>query len=95
MGCPRALSRRRGHTAGSISIVFDDGRAITGDLLMGGVLGGYVLPRIPGYHYYAEDLPQVRRSIRKLLDLGVKQFFPGHGGPLDAAAVEKRFRDES
>jgi glyoxylase-like metal-dependent hydrolase (beta-lactamase superfamily II) len=80
-----------GHTAGSISVVFDDGRAITGDLLMGGILGGYVFPSMPGYHYYADDPGEVRRSIKKLLDLGVKQFFPGHGGPLDAAAVEKRF----
>jgi hydroxyacylglutathione hydrolase len=93
-GIPAKIVSTPGHTAGSVSIVFDDGRAITGDLLMGGILGGYVFPSIPGYHYYADDLSQVRQSIKKLLDLGVKQFFPGHGGPLDAAAVEKRFRGE-
>ncbi len=93
-GIPAKIVTTPGHTAGSVSIVFDDGRAITGDLLMGGILGGYVLPSIPGYHYYAEDLSQVRRSINKLLDLGVKQFFPGHGGPLEAAAVARRFRGE-
>jgi glyoxylase-like metal-dependent hydrolase (beta-lactamase superfamily II) len=91
---PARVVSTPGHTAGSISVVFVDGRAITGDLLMGGILGGYVFPRLPGYHYYAEDLSQVRRSIKKLLDLGVTEFFPSHGGPLDAAAVEKHFRRE-
>jgi hydroxyacylglutathione hydrolase len=90
-GIPARIVTTPGHTAGSISVVFDDGRAVTGDLLMGGVLGGYVFPSIPGYHYYADDLAMLRQSIKKLLDLDVKKLFPGHGGPLDAAAVHKRF----
>ena len=91
-GLPASIVSTPGHTRGSISLVFDDGRAIVGDLLMGGILGGYVLPRIASYHYYAEELSQVLRSIKKLLDLGVKEFFPGHGGPLSADAVYRKFR---
>ena len=80
-----------GHTPGSISILFDDGRAIAGDLMMGGSLGGSLRPFDPGYHYYAEDLAALRRSIRKLLDRGAKTIYLGHGGPLEAGRVRERF----
>ena len=36
-GIPATIHQTPGHTAGSISVVLDDGRAIIGDLLMGGV----------------------------------------------------------
>ena len=80
-----------GHTAGSISIVFDDGQAIVGDLIMGGYLGGKFLPRLPDYHYFADDLTLVQQSVKKLVDLGVERFYVGHGGPLDYRDVIKRF----
>src|SRR5712692_8692082 len=92
---PYGLSARivhtPGHTPGSISVIFDDGQAIVGDLLMGGYLGGAFRPRSPDYHYFAEDLSVVRESIRKLIGLGVKKFHPGHGGPLDSADILRRF----
>jgi len=80
-----------GHTPGSISILFDDGRAIAGDLMMGGIWGGAYRRFDPGYHYYAEDLTELRRSIRKLLERGAKTIYLGHGGPLEAARVRERF----
>jgi len=90
-GLPAAVLHTPGHTPGSISILFEDGRAIAGDLMMGGSLGGAVHPFDPGYHYYAEDLGEVRRSIRKLLDRGAKTIYLGHGGPLEAGRVRERF----
>ena len=90
-GLPATVLHTPGHTPGSISILFEDGRAIAGDLMMGGSLGGAIRPFDPGYHYYAEDLTGLRRSIRKLLDRGAKTIFLGHGGPLDAARVRERF----
>ena len=80
-----------GHTPGSISLLFDDGRAIAGDLMMGGSLGGAYHASDPGYHYFAEDLNELRRSIRKLLERGAKTIYLGHGGPLEAGRVRERF----
>src|SRR5208282_822502 len=99
-GSTRALKERlripaavhtAGHTPGSISILFDDGRAIAGDLMMGGSLGGAYHATEPGYHYFAEDLTELRRSIRKLLDRGARTIYLGHGGPLDAGRARERF----
>jgi hypothetical protein len=35
----------------------------------------------------ADDLGQIRASLKKLLDLGATRFFVGHGGPLEAERV--------
>jgi hydroxyacylglutathione hydrolase len=80
-----------GHTAGSISVLLANGEAIVGDLMMGGNIGSALFPSKPNYHYYADDIAQVRKSIKKLVDLRVKKFHVGHGGPLDAEAVIHRF----
>jgi glyoxylase-like metal-dependent hydrolase (beta-lactamase superfamily II) len=90
-GLPAAVVHTPGHTPGSISVLFEDGRAIAGDLMMGGSFGGAVHPFDPGYHYFAEDLAELRRSIRKLLNRGAKTIYLGHGGPLDAERVRERF----
>jgi len=90
-GIPATVVHTPGHTPGSISILFEDGRAIAGDLMMGGSLGGALHPSEPGYHYFAEDLTELRRSIRKLLDRGAKTIYLGHGGPLEAGRVRERF----
>ncbi|HKO04713.1 MAG TPA: MBL fold metallo-hydrolase [Candidatus Acidoferrales bacterium] len=90
-GIPAAVVHTPGHTPGSISILFDDGRAIAGDLMMGGSLGGAYHATEPGYHYFAEDLTELRRSIRKLLDRGARTIYLGHGGPLDAGRARERF----
>lgn len=71
-----------GHTNGSISILFKNGKAIIGDVLMGGYLGGKFAPTKPDYHYFATDIRQVNNSIEKLLKLNVQTFYVGHGGPL-------------
>lgn len=80
-----------GHTAGSISVLLPDGQVIVGDVMMGGYMGGNLIGARPNYHYFADDLDAVHRSIRALLDADVKTFYVGHGGPLARADVEKRF----
>jgi glyoxylase-like metal-dependent hydrolase (beta-lactamase superfamily II) len=80
-----------GHTAGSLSVLLPDGRAIVGDVMMGGYMGGNLFGARPNYHYFADDLDAVHGSIRALFDAGVKTFYVGHGGPLARANVEKRF----
>jgi glyoxylase-like metal-dependent hydrolase (beta-lactamase superfamily II) len=80
-----------GHTAGSLSILLADGRAVVGDVLMGGYMGGHFFPHLPNYHYFADDLAQVHASINKLVSAGVSSWYPGHGGPLTTKSVLKRF----
>jgi hydroxyacylglutathione hydrolase len=80
-----------GHTKGSISIEFDNKEAIIGDLLMGGFFGGTVFPHLPGYHYFADDLNEVKNSIQKVLGLNLSKYYVGHGGPLSAERVKKWF----
>lgn len=77
-----------GHTAGSMALVTSAGEVLVGDLVMGGFLGGRVFPRRPNYHYFAEDLAQLRASLRELLSLPVTTVYPGHGGPLDPARLK-------
>jgi hydroxyacylglutathione hydrolase len=80
-----------GHTAGSLSILLNDGQAIVGDLLGGGSFGGNLFPSRPRYHYYADDLEQTRASIKKIMSLKPKRLYVGHGGPLEAEVVKTYF----
>lgn len=86
-----------GHTSGSLTLLTDAGDAFIGDLLRGGALGGYVMSGVPKYPYFVGDVEKdkqtVRASVQKLLDLGARRFFVGHGGPLTRAAVERWLSD--
>lgn len=90
-GMPVRLMPLPGHTSGSMALLLPGGKAIVGDVLMGGFMGGNFLPHLPDYHYYADDLQAVHRSLKALLDAGVHTWYPGHGGPVTTKAVLKRF----
>lgn len=80
-----------GHTPGSISLVFDNGDAIVGDILRGGLMGGTFLPQKPNYPYFLYDNAHkttLLASIRQVLDAGANRLFVGHGGPLHRTDVE-------
>jgi glyoxylase-like metal-dependent hydrolase (beta-lactamase superfamily II) len=81
-----------GHTAGSISVITTAGDAIIGDLLMGGFLGGKVLPRLAQLHYYAEDLPTLWASVQRLLGWTTGRVFTSHGGPLTPDSIRRLMR---
>lgn len=80
-----------GHTDGSLSLLLAGGAALVGDLLMGGHLGGALAPGRPRYHYFAASREQVGASLGRVLSLGPRQLYVGHGGPLAAEAVARRF----
>ncbi|HKB40014.1 MAG TPA: hypothetical protein VKD72_26495, partial [Gemmataceae bacterium] len=80
-----------GHSAGSVTVLTATGEAIIGDLLMGGYATGKLFPHVPTLHYFVEDMPTLRASIRKLLDWAPSRVFTGHGGPLRLDAIRRRF----
>ncbi|HZZ81571.1 MAG TPA: MBL fold metallo-hydrolase [Gemmataceae bacterium] len=76
-----------GHTPGSISLLTPEHEAIVGDLVMGGYFGGWLWPHRPGLHYFAEDIAQIKASMRSLLAMAPTVVHPGHGGPLLARDI--------
>jgi glyoxylase-like metal-dependent hydrolase (beta-lactamase superfamily II) len=83
-GLPGRIVATPGHTPGSVSIVLDGREAIVGDLLM-----AMVSPRRPTLPIFADDLEQVKTSIRTLLQMGCHRFYLGHGGPCEAELVRR------
>lgn len=74
-----------GHTADSISIVLDNGTAIIGDIIMGGVFNA----KKPHMPFVALDADKNTASIKKLLEYPVEVFYAGHGGPFKVNDVKK------
>lgn len=87
-GVPGRVVHTPGHSPGSVSIVLETGEAFVGDMAMNGL----PLTRRPDLPIFAEDIEEVRRSWRKLLELGVTTAFPAHGRPFAASAIEQRLR---
>ena len=86
-GIAGRASAMPGHTRGSMVVLLDDGRALVGDMILGGYLGGAIRPQRAGEHYFHADRDQNRRNIRILLEHSVQAFYLGHGGPVDRASV--------
>ncbi len=78
-----------GHTDGSLVVVLPGGDAFVGDMVLGGYMGGGLLPASPGRHYFHDDAPRAENHLRELLRNGTKRFYPGHGGPITARAMRK------
>ncbi len=77
-----------GHTAGSISVVIENDKAIVGDLVSSGILLGGIVRTHKAKRPPFEDNPlQVSQELQSIADKGVTTFFMGHGGPLPQAEV--------
>ena len=97
-GIEGVLVATPGHTRGSMSIFLPEARdasgkelgptALVGDLVM----GGFVLHAFPGPPFFASGWEELRASMARLKALGVRTILPGHGGPLEAARVYRRYR---
>jgi glyoxylase-like metal-dependent hydrolase (beta-lactamase superfamily II) len=83
-GIPGVVIHTPGHTAGSVSVLLDDGRALIGDLAMNGLPSLSFRPRLP---IVAQDLPQLARSWRLLCEAGATIVYPGHGAPFPAQSL--------
>nr|WP_319388252.1 MBL fold metallo-hydrolase [uncultured Cohaesibacter sp.] len=77
-----------GHTPGSLSIFFEDGRVIAGDLAASGILlGGIVLRHRAKCPPFEEDSSLVAASLDQLLSRGGRKFYICHGVPLPAKRI--------
>ncbi len=66
-----------GHSASSISVVLDSGEAFVGDTLFNVFPIGRLFPP------FADNVPQLLESWRRLLEIGPSVIYPGHGAPID------------
>lgn len=76
-----------GHTPGSLVVELDDGRALVGDIMLGGFLGGAIWPTRAGEHYFHTDRARNRANVVALLSRPLHTFYLGHGGPVDRTSV--------
>jgi glyoxylase-like metal-dependent hydrolase (beta-lactamase superfamily II) len=88
LGLDATLIATPGHTPGSVSLLFRDGQAVVGDLLMGGYLGGQLRPRRPRPHYFVRSLARNAESLARVLSRDATTLHVGHGGPLDSNHIK-------
>jgi hydroxyacylglutathione hydrolase len=74
-----------GHTAGHVSVLLDNG-----DLFAGCMAHNIRLftpgPRLP---IYAEDIEQIKKSWKLVIEQGAKMIYPGHGKPFPVEKIIK------
>jgi hydroxyacylglutathione hydrolase len=66
-----------GHTPGSVSVLLDSGEAFVGDL----AINEFPMCIKPRLSIFGDDIQVVKESWRKLVGMGVKEVYPGHGKP--------------
>lgn len=74
-----------GHSPGEMAIVIDDEVAFTGDSVIGTIPGSPFPP-------FADDVEELMRSWKKLLDTGCHTFLPGHGKPVTREELDDDYR---
>ena len=82
-GIPGRIFYTPGHTNGSVSVLLDNGDAMVGDLAM----GPSPLGMQAGASIFAEDLNEVYKSWKKILDAGAKTIYPSHGKRFPASRL--------
>lgn len=85
-GFEGTLLHTPGHTAGAMSVYLPKAKAACiGDLVMRSL---FIFGR-PGLPKIAESQETVKKSLRKLLDLGVESFYASHGGMIKRNRIER------
>ena len=74
-----------GHSPGSVSILLDTGDAFVGDLAM----NSFPLRLSPGLPIFAENIQEVKNSLKLLLDKGATKIYPAHGKSFSAELIRK------
>ncbi|MFB6826524.1 MBL fold metallo-hydrolase [Streptomyces virginiae] len=81
-----------GHTAGSVSVLTDDGDLVAGDLVANSFMG--LIPGKPANPPFHDDPLGNLTSLRAMLDLGPSRLHVGHGTALDPERVRRWARRE-
>ncbi|UQX04619.1 MBL fold metallo-hydrolase [Streptomyces sp. RerS4] len=76
-----------GHTAGSVSVLTDDGDLVAGDLIANSFMG--LIPGKPANPPFHDDPRQNLASLRRMLALNPTSLHVGHGTPLDPDRVRQ------
>lgn len=76
-----------GHTPGSISVLLNGGEALVGDMIMGDL----IRRKRPSYPLVADNIVQLRESIKLVMQRSPKVVFIGHGGPLEPERIYRKF----
>jgi len=74
-----------GHTFGSISVILDSGEAFVGCMAH----NGFPFRFSPGLPIYAQDIEEIKKCWKILIDGGVKMIYPGHGKPFPVEIMKK------
>ncbi len=74
-----------GHTYGSVSLLVETGDAFIGCLAHNG-LPFALRPHLP---IYAMDTELLRKSWSKVIHMGARTIYPGHGKPFPVARIKK------
>ena len=84
-GIPGEVVYTPGHSMGHVSIVFETGDAIVGDMAM----NDWYLRLTPGLPILADDIDLVVESWKKILPMGIKRIYPAHGMDFDVDVINK------
>ena len=76
-----------GHTAGSLAVLLSGGKIIVGDTIMRGIIRSWQ----PNYPLFADNMFQLKESIKLILRQKPSKIFSGHGGPFNPKTVLRRF----
>jgi glyoxylase-like metal-dependent hydrolase (beta-lactamase superfamily II) len=92
-GVEGTVQHTAGHTPGSLVVTLPSGDALVSDLLASGIFIGGILRLGHAIRPPFEDDPStVATALERLVDTGMKKFYLGHGGPLDAREVMRHAR---
>ncbi|MGB8707933.1 MAG: MBL fold metallo-hydrolase [Dehalococcoidia bacterium] len=76
-----------GHTPGSVSVILPNGEFIVGDLVMRGMLRFWQ----PNYPLFADNMFQLKESLKLILRKKPTKIYCTHGGPFNPKSVLRRF----
>jgi hydroxyacylglutathione hydrolase len=77
-----------GHTMGSLSVILNSGEAFVGCMAH----NGFPFRIRPGLPIYAQDIEEIKKHWKILIDRGVKMIYPGHGKPFPVEVIKKALK---
>lgn len=84
-GIDGSIIHTPGHTHGSLSVLLKTGEAFVGCMAH----NGFPFRLMPGLPIYAEDISKIKENWTKLINMGAKTIFPGHGKPFSIEIMKR------